>query len=64
MVAIYKKPGYDPVKMFTDPSDPFVVPKVLWKLFKKKMDFNTVTGIIPLKAELVKGLYGVVTTDK
>ena len=64
MVDIHKKPGYDPVEMFTDPSDPFVLPKVLWKLVKKKMGFRTVMDVIPLKAELVKGSHGAVPTDK
>ncbi len=64
MVDIHKKPGYDPVEMFTDPSDPFVVPKVLWKLLKKKMGFRTVMDVIPLKAELVKGSHGGVPEDQ
>ena len=31
-VDIHKKPGYDPVELFTDPSDPFTTLKVVWKL--------------------------------
>jgi predicted AlkP superfamily pyrophosphatase or phosphodiesterase len=58
MVDIHKKPGYDPVEMFTDPADPFVYPRVIWKLLKKKLGFRTVLDIIPLKAELVKGSHG------
>jgi predicted AlkP superfamily pyrophosphatase or phosphodiesterase len=54
MVDIHKKPGYDPVEMFTDPEDPLVYPKVIWKLLKKKLGFRTVLDIIPLKPELVK----------
>lgn len=64
MVDIHKKPGYDPVEMFTDPSDPFVVPKIIWKLVKKKMGFRTVMDVIPLKAELVKGSHGRIPEDK
>ena len=64
MVDIHKKPGYDPVEMFTDPSDPFVMPKVIWKLLKKKLGFRTVMDVIPLKAELVKGSHGRIPEDK
>ena len=64
MVDIHKKPGYDPVEMFTDPSDSFVMPKVIWKLLKKKLGFRTVMDVIPLKAELVKGSHGRIPEDK
>lgn len=63
MVDIHKKPGYDPVEMLTDPKDPFVMPKVVWKLLKKKLGFRTVMDIIPLQAELVKGSHGRIPED-
>lgn len=63
MVDIHKKPGYDPVEMFTNPKDPFVMPKVIWKLLKKKMGFRTLMDIIPLEAELVKGSHGRIPED-
>tara|TARA_R110002012_G_scaffold85005_1_gene212017 strand:- start:3494 stop:4867 length:1374 start_codon:yes stop_codon:yes gene_type:complete len=64
MVDIHKKPGYDPVEMFTDPADRLVVPKVMWKLLKKKLGFRTVLDIIPLKTELVHGSHGRIPEDK
>ncbi|NKI31934.1 alkaline phosphatase family protein [Croceivirga thetidis] len=64
MVDIHKKPGYDPVEMFTDPKDKLVVPKIIWKLLKKKMGFRTVMDVIPLKAELVKGSHGRIPESK
>lgn len=64
MVDIHKKPGYDPVEMFTDPKDKLVMLKVIWKLLKKKLGFRTVLDIIPLKAELVKGSHGRIPEDK
>lgn len=64
MVDIHKKPGYDPVEMFTDPEDKFVMPKVLLKLLKKKLGFRTVMNIIPLKANLVKGSHGRIPDDQ
>ncbi len=58
MVDIHKKPGYDPVEMLTDPSDKLVIPKILWKLMKKKIGFRTIMDVIPLKAEMIKGSHG------
>ena len=63
MVDIHKKPGYDPVEMFTDPGDKLVMLKVIWKLIKKKLGFRTVLNIIPLKADLVKGSHGRIPED-
>ena len=63
MVDIHKKPGYDPVEMFTDPDDKFVMPKVILKLLKKKLGFRTVMNIIPLNADLVKGSHGRIPED-
>ena len=63
MVDIHKKPGYDPVEMLTDPKDKFLMPKVIWKLLKKKLGFRTVMDIIPLDATLVKGSHGRLPED-
>ncbi|SFR49075.1 Predicted pyrophosphatase or phosphodiesterase, AlkP superfamily [Robiginitalea myxolifaciens] len=62
-VDIHKKPGYDPVELFTDPADPLVIPKVALKLLRKKMGFRTVMDLIPLKAELVRGSHGRIPED-
>lgn len=63
MVDIHKKPGYDPVEMLTDPKDKLVIPKIIWKLLKKKLGFRTVMDVIPLKAELIKGSHGRIPED-
>ena len=63
MVDIHKKPGYDPVEMLTDPHDRLLMPKVAWKLLKKKLGFRTVMDIIPLDATLVKGSHGRIPED-
>lgn len=63
MVDIHKKPGYDPVEMLTDPKDRLLMPKVVWKLLKKKLGFRTVMDIIPLDATLVKGSHGRIPED-
>ena len=56
--------GYDPVEMFTDPEDKFVITKLILKLLKKKLGFRTVMNIIPLKANLVKGSHGRIPEDE
>lgn len=58
LVEIHKKPGYDPVELFTDPDDPFVIPRILGKLIKKSLGFRMLMDVIPLRPELVKGSHG------
>ncbi|WP_088340873.1 alkaline phosphatase family protein [Robiginitalea sediminis] len=62
-VDIHRKPGYDPVELFTNPSDPLVGARVVWKLLRKKMGFRTLMDVIPLQAELVKGSHGRIPED-
>jgi predicted AlkP superfamily pyrophosphatase or phosphodiesterase len=63
MVDIHKKPGYDPVELFTDPEDSWISLRVMGKLIGKKLGFRTVMNVIPLNAELVKGSHGRVPED-
>ncbi len=63
MVDIHKKPGYDPVELMTDPADPLIKLKILWKLAGKKLGFRSVLDVIPLKAELVRGSHGRIPED-
>ncbi|MDA8685822.1 alkaline phosphatase family protein [Robiginitalea sp.] len=58
MVDIHKKPGYDPVELFTNPDDLFVMPKIIGKLLKKWLGFRTLMNVIPIRPELVKGSHG------
>ncbi len=62
-VDIHRKPGYDPVELFTNPGDPFVSLKVIWKLIRKKLGFRTLMNVIPLQADLVKGSHGRIPED-
>ena len=57
-VDIHRKPGYDPVEMFTDPADKLTSLKVIGKLLLKKLGFRTLMNVIPLDASLVKGSHG------
>lgn len=58
IVDIHRKPGYDPVEMFTNPAIRFLKPKVGMKLLRKKLGFRMLMDIIPLDANLIKGSHG------
>ena len=62
-VDIHRKPGYDPVELFLDPTlkNPKMV--LAGKLAKKKMGFRMLMDVIPLDASLVKGSHGRVPED-
>ena len=61
-VDIHRKPGYDPVELFLDPSIKLAPLKIGWKLLKKKLGFRTLMDVIPLDASLVKGSHGLAPT--
>ncbi len=58
MVDIHKKPGYDPVEMFLDPQKELIIPRIAWKVLRKKLGFRMTMNVIPLDASLVKGSHG------
>ena len=57
---IHRKPGYDPVELFTDSKlSPLALKaKVAWRLLQKKLGFRMLMDLIPLDASLVKGSHG------
>ncbi len=57
-VDIHRKPGYDPVELFLDPS--LAAPKltIAWKLLQRKLGLRAIMNVIPLDASLVKGSHG------
>jgi predicted AlkP superfamily pyrophosphatase or phosphodiesterase len=57
-VDIHRKPGYDPVELFLDPTIPAVKLKILGRLLQKKLGFRMLMDVIPLDATLVKGSHG------
>lgn len=63
-VDIHRKPGYDPVETFADPSIPLLPLKVAGKLLKKKLGFRYLMDVIPLDATLVKGSHGRINENK
>jgi predicted AlkP superfamily pyrophosphatase or phosphodiesterase len=58
IIDIHRKPGFDPVEMFTNPEIKLLIPKVGFKVLKKKLGFRMLMDIIPLDATLVKGSHG------
>lgn len=59
-VDIHRKPGYDPVELFSDPAlSPLALKaKIAWRLLQKKLGFRMLMDVIPLDASLVKGSHG------
>jgi predicted AlkP superfamily pyrophosphatase or phosphodiesterase len=57
-VDIHRKPGYDPVELFLDPSIALPAVRVGWKVARKALGFRMLMDVIPLDASLVKGSHG------
>jgi predicted AlkP superfamily pyrophosphatase or phosphodiesterase len=61
-VDIHRKPGYDPVELFVDPTIRAPFAKIGYTLLKRKLGFRDLLSVIPLDATLVKGSHGRVNT--
>jgi predicted AlkP superfamily pyrophosphatase or phosphodiesterase len=57
-VDIHRKPGYDPVELFLDPSMRMPTLQVASKLLRRALGFRTLLDVIPLDASLVCGSHG------
>ena len=57
-VDIHRKPGYDPVELFLDPTLRMPALKVAWKLAKRKLGFRSLLDVIGLDASCVRGSHG------
>ena len=57
-VDIHRKPGYDPVELFLNPTIRVPAAAVGWRLAKRAAGFRTLLDVIPLDASLVKGSHG------
>jgi hypothetical protein len=62
-VDIHRKPGYDPVELFLDPSIRLPKLSIGWRLAKRALGSRTLMDVIPLDATLVKGSHGRPTDD-
>lgn len=63
-VDIHRKPGYDPVELFLDPTLAAPKLKIAWRLLKKKLGFRMLMDLIPLDATLVKGSHGIIPSSR
>jgi predicted AlkP superfamily pyrophosphatase or phosphodiesterase len=62
-VEIHRKPGYDPVELFLDPTLMLPAAQVGWRLLKKAAGFRTLMDVIPLDPSLVRGSHGRLADD-
>jgi len=62
-VDIHRKPGYDPVELFLDPTLRVPRLKIAATLARKALGFRYLMEVIPLDATLVRGSHGRVTTS-
>ncbi|HET7057165.1 MAG TPA: nucleotide pyrophosphatase/phosphodiesterase family protein [Nitrospiraceae bacterium] len=62
-VDIHRKPGYDPVELFLDPSLRFPRLHLARRVLQKTLGFRYLMDVIPLDAQLVKGSHGRVADD-
>ncbi len=63
-VDIHRKPGYDPVELFTDPAIRFPMLAVGSRLARRKLGLRTLLDVISLKdTQLVRGSHGRLTDD-
>jgi predicted AlkP superfamily pyrophosphatase or phosphodiesterase len=60
-VEIHRKPGYDPVELFLDPSIAAPKAAIGKRLLLRKLGFRTLMDVIPLDASLVCGSHGRLT---
>jgi hypothetical protein len=57
-VDIHRKPGYDPVELFLDPTIRFPQVKIAATVVKKTLGFRTLLDVIGTDASLVRGSHG------
>jgi predicted AlkP superfamily pyrophosphatase or phosphodiesterase len=62
-VDIHRKPGYDPVELFVDPSIKFPKLKIAKTLLNRKLGGRALMDLIPLDATLVRGSHGHLPTS-
>ena len=62
-VDIHRKPGYDPVELFSDPSLTLPQLHIAWRLLQKRLGLRMLMDIIPLDPTLVRGSHGRTPTN-
>lgn len=61
-VEIHRKPGYDPLELFIDPTIKLPRLAIGRRLLQKRLGFRTLMDVIPLDTALVRGSHGMVGT--
>ena len=62
-VDIHRKPGYDPVELFVDPSLRFPALRMGMRLAQKALGMRYLMDVVPLDATLVRGSHGRLPDD-
>ena len=62
-VDIHRKPGFDPLELFVDPSIRFPKLKAAFRLAQKTLGIRMLMDLIPLDTSLVRGSHGRLTDD-
>jgi len=62
-VDIHRKPGYDPVELYLDPTIKFPKARIGLTLLRRKLGQRPLMSLIPLDATLVKGSHGRAPAD-
>jgi predicted AlkP superfamily pyrophosphatase or phosphodiesterase len=62
-VEIHRKPGYDPVELFVDPTIRLPAVWAGWRVLQKTLGFRMLMDLIPLDTSLVKGSHGRLTDE-
>lgn len=57
-VDIHRKPGYDPLELFVDPTIRFPKLRIAQRLIQKKLGMRMLMDVIPLDPSLVRGSHG------
>jgi hypothetical protein len=57
-VDIHRKPGYDPVELFLDPTISFPRLKIAYALVRKSLGFRGLLDVIGTDSSLVRGSHG------
>ncbi len=62
-VDIHRKPGYDPLELFVDPTLTFPRLRMARRLLAKQLGFRYRMDVVPLDASLVRGSHGLPAAD-
>jgi predicted AlkP superfamily pyrophosphatase or phosphodiesterase len=63
-VDIHRKPGYDPMELFLDPTLPLPKLRIARRILARKLGFRNLLDVTPIRGtSLVKGSHGLINPD-